>query len=73
MNYVLLSDCLWYIGHILSEISILFTHNNYYLAVSMALSGQCITIISRPISRIKNKIINIEEIKVKNNDIGYII
>jgi len=63
MNYILISDFLWYTGHVLSGISILFSHNNYYLAVSMVFIGQIITIISRPISRMKNPIkIDTEEI-----------
>jgi hypothetical protein len=60
MNYVLISDILWYSGHILSGFSIFFTRNNYYLAVIMVIFGQFITIISRPISRIKNNIIDIK-------------
>jgi hypothetical protein len=59
MNYLLLSDILWYIGHILTGLSIIVTHNNYYLAVSMVLFGQFITIISRPIGRIKDNKIGI--------------
>lgn len=54
MNFLLISDYLWYAGHILSGCSILFARNNYNLAISMAMSGQFITIISRPIGRIKN-------------------
>ena len=53
MNFLLLSDFLWYIGHILTGSSILFTHNNYIIAVSLVFFGQFITIISRPIGRIK--------------------
>lgn len=52
MNYLLLSDCLWYLGHIMTGSSILFTHDNYYLAIAFVSFGQCITIISRPIGRI---------------------
>jgi len=56
MNYLLLSDCLWYIGHILTGISIIFTQNNFYIAVSFVATGQFITMISRPIGRIDNNI-----------------
>ena len=63
MDYLLISDILWYTGHILSGISIIFTPINYYIAVSLVIFGQFITIISRPIGRIKNEEIN------KNNDI----
>jgi len=54
MDYLLLSDLLWYSGHILSGISVLFTRHNFYLAVSFVFFGQMITILSRPISRINN-------------------
>jgi len=53
MNYSALSDVLWYGGHILTGISILFTRDQFYLAVGFVLFGQLITIISRPISRMK--------------------
>jgi hypothetical protein len=39
MNYLLLSDFMWYTGHILSGISILFTLDNYYFTVSFVLFG----------------------------------
>jgi hypothetical protein len=54
MNYVLVSDILWYSGHIMSGISIFFTHRNFALAASLVLFGQFITIVSRPIGRIQN-------------------
>jgi len=54
MNFVLLSDSLWYLGHVLSGLSILFTQTHYYLAVSFVFVGQFITIVSRPIGRIQN-------------------
>lgn len=52
MNYFLLGDILWYIGHILTGCSILFSHTNYYIAVTLVAVGQFLTIISRPIGRI---------------------
>ena len=55
MNYEYLSDCLWYIGHITTGISIIYIHSNYYSAVSIMLFGQSCIILSRPISRIDNK------------------
>jgi hypothetical protein len=54
MNYILLADFLWYSGHILSSCSIIFSQSNRYLAISLVFVGQFITIISRPISRIKD-------------------
>lgn len=51
MNYQLLSDCLWYVGHVLTGISIVINHYNFYTAISCVFVGQFITIISRPIGR----------------------
>lgn len=71
MNYSLIADYLWYIGHILSGLSILFSHTNYYLAVALVIFGQSITIISRPLGRIKasheTTNDNIDENKLNNN------
>jgi hypothetical protein len=50
----MLSDNLWYFGHIFSALSIMFTRDNYPIAVSLAIFGQSITIISRPIGRLTN-------------------
>ena len=61
MDYLLISDYLWYLGHFLSGISIIFTRINYTVAVSLVLFGQFITIISRPIGRIKHDKINKNE------------
>ena len=55
MNYLLISDIMWYMGHVLTGISIIFTQNHFYIAVSLVAIGQFITIISRPIGRIKNE------------------
>jgi hypothetical protein len=66
MNITFISDGLWYSGHILTCISILFTHDQYYLAVSLTIVGQFITIISRPISRIK--LTDSIETTIANND-----
>ena len=54
MNYFLLGDILWYLGHILTGCSILFSHTNYQVAVVLTIFGQFITMISRPIGRLKN-------------------
>ena len=56
MNYFLLADILWYLGHIMTGSSILFSQTNYYVAIYLVFIGQFITIISRPIGRIKNKV-----------------
>ena len=68
MNYILLADFLWYSGHILTGISIIFSLTNRNLAISLVFVGQFITIISRPISRIKN----ISKIEI-NNEITILV
>ena len=60
MNYVLVADALWYSGHVLTGSSILFSLSNRNLAISLVFVGQIITIISRPLGRIKNIKIDIE-------------
>ena len=52
MNYFLLGDILWYLGHMLSGCSILFSQTSYHIAIALALFGQFLTMISRPIGRI---------------------
>ena len=62
MDYLKISDYLWYTGHILSGFAIIVNKHSYNLAVVMILSGQFITIISRPIGRIKdNRPLNTNE------------
>ena len=70
MNYLLLSDYMWYVGHILTGLSIVFTHNNYFVAVSLVVIGQVITMISRPIGRIINN--NLEKENDKKIQTDYI-
>jgi hypothetical protein len=52
MNYFLLGDILWYLGHIITGSSIIFSHTNYNVAIALTMFGQFITMISRPIGRI---------------------
>ncbi len=54
MNYTLFADYLWYFGLILTGSSVLFTRDNFYMAVTFVFFGQFITMISRAISRISN-------------------
>ena len=56
MNYLEISDYLWYSGHILTGFAMIVNQYNYHIAVSMVITGQFITIISRPIGRIKEEI-----------------
>ena len=53
MNYLEISDGLWYAGHILSGFAVIVNHYSYPYAVVLIFTGQFITIISRPIGRIK--------------------
>ena len=52
MNYFLLGDILWYLGHILTGCSIIFSHINFQVSIALTIFGQFLTIISRPIGRI---------------------
>ena len=54
-SWQLFGDILWYCGHILCGIAIIITHFNYWACVGLVISGQLLTIISRPIGRIKIK------------------
>jgi hypothetical protein len=55
MNYLLVSDILWYSGHIITALSIVFTHTHLDISIALVFIGQSITIISRPIGRIGTK------------------
>ena len=72
MNYLFISDCLWYSGHILSGIASIFSNNNFEISISLIIVGQFITIISRPIGRIKSVKNNvcIENINLENESIS---
>lgn len=52
VNYILLADYLWYLGHMLTGISIVVNHYHFYTAIVIVFVGQFITMISRPIGRI---------------------
>ena len=52
MDYILLGDILWYIGHVLPVIPVVFTLTNYYTIVTLVLIGLFMTLISRPIGRL---------------------
>ncbi len=60
MKYLLLSDCLWYMGHILTGVSALI-HDDFYLKASLVIIGQSITIISRPLGRLPEKPLEIKD------------
>lgn len=54
-NFQLLSDILWYSGHILSGSSVIINHYNFNIGIFFVSIGQFIIMISRPIGRIKSK------------------
>ena len=54
MDYLLLSDILWYLGRIIPTIPIIFSLSNYYTIVSLVLIGLIMTSISRVIDRYKD-------------------
>lgn len=53
MKYQFYADILWYIGHIITGFAIVVNHYNFEMGVVTVFIGQIITIISRPIGRIK--------------------
>lgn len=53
MNYVLIADCLWYMGHVLTGIAIIANHYSYLVGIACVFVGQFATIVSRPIGRIQ--------------------
>lgn len=53
MDYQLFADILWYLGHIITGLAIVINHYYYYIAVVTVFIGQLMTIISRPIGRIR--------------------
>ena len=55
MKYQLIENILWYLGHLLGFFAIIANHYNYFIAIPIAFTGQFITIISRPISRLEKK------------------
>ena len=70
MNYVLISDGLWYTGHILTGISVFFSRNN---AIFFICFGQFITIVSRPIGRINTSKKDIKENIIQEDKLEIII
>jgi len=53
MNYPLMADCLWYTGHVLTGLAVVVHHYHFSMGVSFVFVGQLITIISRPLGRIR--------------------
>lgn len=58
MSYLFVSDCLWYLGHILTGSSVIFSRKYESLAIAVVIVGQFITIVSRPIGRIQTHPLN---------------
>ena len=54
-HFQLVADILWYSGHILTGFSVIINHYNFNIGIIFVSIGQIITIISRPIGRMKVK------------------
>jgi hypothetical protein len=54
MNYQNLADGMWYVGHVITAVSIVVNHYSFPAAVVVVFVGQTITMISRPIGRIRS-------------------
>lgn len=68
--YETISDCLWYTGHILTGIAVVINHyeDNFWITILFVTIGQFLTMISRPIGRIKkNRILPI--LPISKNDL----
>jgi len=65
MNYSWIADVLWYMGHIITGTAILISKNHYWGAVACVWVGQGMTMISRPIGRIRPP-----ETKLPEYDLG---
>lgn len=65
MNYTYVSDCLWYLGHILTGISV-FADDDLPMRASLVIVGQTITMISRPLGRMQDKA------RLSNEDVSFV-
>lgn len=54
MKYETLADIMWYVGHVITAMSIVVNHFHFPGAVATVFVGQAITMISRPVGRIKS-------------------
>jgi hypothetical protein len=68
MDYGFLADLLWYAGHMLTGCAILISQDHYRWAVGCVWVGQGMTMISRPIGRIR-----IPEPKLPEYDLKVIV
>jgi len=55
MNYQHMADFLWYMGHILTGLTIIGNHYDNRVGVGCVFVGQTLTMISRPIGRLQNR------------------
>ena len=56
MNYQKLADALWYVGHVITAMSIVVNHYDFPAAVFVVCVGQAITMASRPIGRMESSV-----------------
>ena len=48
------ADLLWYTGHVITGFAIVTNHYHFFLGVSFVVVGQALTMISRPIGRMRD-------------------
>lgn len=54
MKYETVADIMWYVGHVITAMSIVVNHFNFPAAVVTVFVGQAITMVSRPVGRLKS-------------------
>ena len=54
MKYSDWADILWYTGHVITGFAIVTNPYHFFLGVSFVVVGQVLTIISRPIGRLRD-------------------
>ena len=54
MEYETLADLMWYAGHVITAMSIVVNHFDFPCAVVTVFVGQAITMVSRPVGRLKS-------------------
>jgi hypothetical protein len=47
------ADMLWYTGHVITGFAIVTNPYHFFLGVSLVVVGQALTIISRPVGRLR--------------------
>jgi hypothetical protein len=56
MKYSTRADILWYSGHVITGIGIVTPHYHFFWGITFVFVGQCFTMISRPMGRMRDSI-----------------